>query len=208
MKGSTMRLAAAVSAAVREQAEAVGRETPAVRGSDLRSYTVDTVNADGTITTTDGVVARRLQSYVGPAEDDIVVISRSSSGNYYAHGRLAPSSSGLWVPLTLSSPFAATAGYYVPAYRLNLDGTASLSGMASMSGALAAGTTVATLPAGTPGPRPANRVRCTVQVAAGYFGVMTIEPSGPINLTDFNPALPGTGTKYAQFDVHSNYRLS
>lgn len=204
---ATARLVSDIAGAVREQAEAVGRGTPAIRGSDLRQHTVQAVNSDGTVTTTEGVVARRLPSYIGPAVNDVIVVSRSGAGNYYAHGRMA-SGTGVWTPLTLSAGWTATAGYYAPAYRMNEDGTASLSGLASMSGTLATGATVATLPVASPSPWPASRVRCTVQVAAGYFGVMTIETTGAIALADFNPALPGTGTKYSQFDTLSRYRLA
>ncbi|MEU5976396.1 hypothetical protein [Streptomyces sp. NPDC047315] len=193
-----------IAAAVRDQAIAASADSPRVRGADWRTATVATVNTDGTIVTTDGITARRLLSYSFPRAGDQVVITQSSAGNWVALAETAATGAGQWIAFSLASGWAATVGYYTPAYRINDDGTASLSGMASMTGALAAGATVATLPAEA---RPASRVRVTAQVAAGYFCVLTLDPGGAITTGDFNPALPGTGTKYSQFDVFGRYRL-
>ncbi|MFF5609245.1 hypothetical protein ACFY65_23140 [Streptomyces cellulosae] len=189
--------------AVRQAARRVGEQSPSVRGSDWRQAIVQTVNADGTVTTVDGIVARRMHTYLAPAEGDVIVVTVSSVGDWLAAGRMA-SGDGAWVPFTLAGTWTANANYYTPAYRLNGDGTASLSGLASMSGALTSGMVVATLPAAA---RPAKNVRVTVQVAVGYFGVMTIAPNGEITLNDYNPAPPSTGGKYVQFDGFSRYRL-
>lgn len=78
-----------LTAALRRQARRTGERTPSVRGSDWRLATVATVNTDGTIVTSDGVVARRLQSYQAPAVNDVIQISQSSSGNWLAEGRPA-----------------------------------------------------------------------------------------------------------------------
>ncbi|MEU4735026.1 MULTISPECIES: hypothetical protein [Streptomyces] len=203
MRPTAMRIGQEMAAAVQAQA-AIATDTPV----GMRQATVATVGTDGTVTTVEGFVARRLATYTGPAVGDLVLIS-PGPGGWYAHGRMAAASAGGWVPLTLASGWSATAGYYTPAYRLNGDGTASLSGMASMSGTLAAGAVVTTLPAEA---RPANRVRVTVQVAAasgtGYYGVMTINPDGTVTLGDYSAALPGTGSKYAEYDVLSHYRLT
>ncbi|MEU3447259.1 hypothetical protein AB0H29_08510 [Streptomyces thermolilacinus] len=203
MRPTAMRIGREMGAAVQAQA-AVAIDTPV----GLRQAIVTTVGTDGTITTADGIVARRLATYAGPAVGDLVLIS-PGPGGWYAHGRMAAASSGGWVPLTLASGWTAVSGYYAPAYRVNADGTASLSGMATMSGALAAGTVVTTLPAVA---TPASRVRVTVQVAAasgtGSYGVMTINPDGTVALGDFNATLPATGSKYAEFDTFSRYRLT
>lgn len=205
---STPSLARQLADAVRGQAVHAGASEPTIRGANWRLATVQSVGTDGTITTTDGIVARRTADYLGAAAGQVVRIGESSTGNWISDGPLG-SGSGTWVGISLASGWTTTAGYYTPAYQLLGDGTASLSGMASMSGALAAGTTVATLPAEA---RPASRVRATVQVAAaagvGYYGVMTLQPDGTIILGDFDAALPATGSKYAQYDVFGRYRLT
>ncbi|WP_109000760.1 H-type lectin domain-containing protein [Streptomyces rishiriensis] len=83
-----------LSAALRRQARRTGERTPSVRGSDWRLATVATVNSDGTIVTSDGVIARRLQSYQAPAVNDVIKISQSSSGNWLAEGRTAATGVG------------------------------------------------------------------------------------------------------------------
>lgn len=189
--------------AIKQQARRVGERTPTVRGSDWRQAVVQTVGTDGTVTTTDGIVARRLQSYPSPAAGDVIIVTISSSGNWLAAGRLAAGDGG-WTPLTLASGWTAIASYNTPSYRLYPDGTAGLCGIGTMSGSLAAGATVATLP---PEATPLKNSRVAVSVAPGYFGAMTVTNLGTVTLTDFNPTLATTGTKYAQFDALSRYRL-
>ncbi|MFI1830673.1 hypothetical protein ACH41E_30180 [Streptomyces sp. NPDC020412] len=201
MRPATHAITDRLAAAVREQALSACSE---VRGADWRTAMVATVNADGTVTTADGVTARRLASYPWPRTGDQVVISQSSAGNWIDLAETAAAGAGTWTAITLAAGWTATVGYYTPAYRINDDGTGSLSGMSSMTGTLAAGATVATLPTEA---RPASRVRVTAQVAAGYFGVLTLDPGGAITTSDFSATLPGTGTKYAQFDTFTRYRL-
>jgi hypothetical protein len=189
--------------AVKQAARRVGEQSPTVRGSDWRQAIVQTVNADGTVTTVDGIVARRMHTYLAPAVGDVIVVTVSSAGDWLAAGRMA-SGDGAWTPFTLAGTWTPNVNYYTPSYRVNGDGTASLCGLASMSGALTANMVVATLPAAA---RPAKSVRVTVQVAIGYFGVMTIAPNGEITLNDYNPTPPSTGGKYIQFDGLSRYRL-
>lgn len=195
---------ASVVQALGSEALGAAAADPQVRGADWRQAIVQTVNADGTVTTTDGIKARRRDTYLAPAVGDRIIVAISGNGNWLAHGRLA-SGDGAWVTLSLAAGWSANASYYTPAYRLNGDGTASLCGLASMSGTLAGGAIVTTLPAEA---RPAKQVRCAVQVAIGYFGVITIATNGDVSLNDYNPTLPTTGTKYAQFDVLSRYRLA
>ncbi|MCD9196083.1 hypothetical protein [Streptomyces albireticuli] len=75
--------------AIRRQAVQAGAETPAVRGADWRLATVATVNTDGTIITTDGITARRLETYRAPAVNDVIVVTVSGNGNWIAAGRMA-----------------------------------------------------------------------------------------------------------------------
>jgi hypothetical protein len=184
-----------------QSAQRAGEQAPSVRGADWRTAVVTAVGT-GTITA-DGLAWRCLETYARPAIGDVAVVSQSSNGNLIAWGRT--SSGATWTPVSLSGAWTANASYYTPAYRLWGDGTASLCGLASMSGTLASGTTVATLPAAA---TPAAQVRVTAQVAIGFFGVITITTAGAIQLSDFNPALPGTGTKYLQLDALGRYRLA
>ncbi|MFE7106648.1 hypothetical protein ACFU98_35415 [Streptomyces sp. NPDC057575] len=79
----------ALADALARQAADIGASTPAVRGGDWRLATVATVGTDGTITTTDGIVARRLESYTNPAVGDLIRIDVSSSGGWTTPGRTA-----------------------------------------------------------------------------------------------------------------------
>jgi hypothetical protein len=87
VSASTRPLPNLLAAAIREQAKAAGSETPSVRGSDWRLAVVSTVGSDGTITTSDGIVARRMETYVSPANSDLIVITQSGAGNWLAWGR-------------------------------------------------------------------------------------------------------------------------
>ncbi|WP_327300373.1 hypothetical protein [Streptomyces goshikiensis] len=201
MSGGTAR---GLADAIARQAVAASLDSPAVRGADWRQAIVDTVNIDGTITTTDDVVARRIGRYVSAAPGDLIVISVSGSGQWLALGRLATGTGG-WTTLPLASGWTAHTLFYTPAYRLNGDGTATLCGLAETTNALAAGATVATLPTEA---RPAKRVRVTVEIAGGVIGVMTILTTGAITLDDPTAAIPGAGSsKFAEYDAFGSYRL-
>lgn len=81
---------------------------PKARGSDWRTATVASVNAAaGTITTTDGIICRCMETYLAPAASDQIVISQSGSGNWLAAGRLAPGHETDWATYT---PTVANAG--------------------------------------------------------------------------------------------------
>ncbi|MCQ6554788.1 hypothetical protein NPS70_16505 [Streptomyces sp. C10-9-1] len=169
--------------------------------------TVSTVHTDGTCTVDTPLGStsrvRRLRSYDNPQVGDVVKVSRDPRGNWLIVGAQATANPA-WQSLTLSAGWSGHASYYTPAVRLHGDGTASLSGLASNSGTVTSGATVATLPAGT---WPTKQVRVAVQVAVGYFGVMTILPNGTIQLGDFSGTLPG-GNKFAEFDAMTRYRLN
>ncbi|MFF8589930.1 hypothetical protein ACF061_00580 [Streptomyces sp. NPDC015220] len=189
--------------ALQQQAKRAGERNATVRGADWRQGVVATAPGDGTITTTDGITCRCLTAYTAPKAGDVVIVSQSSSGQWIALNRLATVTRA-WTTLPLASGWTRLAAYYEPAYRLWDDGTASLSGMASMTGTLTSGTTVATLPAEA---CPASQVRCTVEVVTGIFAAMTLFPNGNITLGDFSATLNTTGQKLAQYDVFSHYRL-
>lgn len=135
-----------IASALRQQAVKAGSATPSVRGADWRLAEVDTVNADGTIETADGIIVRRMESYVLPAAGDIVVISQSSSGNWVALGRTATNSGG-WTALTLAAGYTNpghgyTASYLREGRRIWLRGR-----IGPTSGTIADGDTLLTLPA-------------------------------------------------------------
>ncbi|MFE3326904.1 hypothetical protein [Streptomyces sp. NPDC059176] len=73
--------------AIKQQAVAAGAETSAIRGGDWRLAVVATVNSDGTIVTSDGITARRTDTYVSPTVGDLIRIDQSSYGNWWAIGR-------------------------------------------------------------------------------------------------------------------------
>lgn len=95
MSGSVTQLADAI----RQQAVQAGAATPAVRGADWRTAIVQTVNSDGTVLTTDGITARRLESYTGPKAGDKVIVTTSSSGNWLALARTASAAAAIGVPV-------------------------------------------------------------------------------------------------------------
>lgn len=90
--GSDLAIHADLAAVLRTQAAQAGAASPAVRGSDWRQAVVSTVGTDGTVTTSDGIIARRLATYVTPAVGETIIISNSSTGNWLAVGRPATSS--------------------------------------------------------------------------------------------------------------------
>lgn len=93
---STARLAASVRRAARRSAAAA----PVVRGADWRLATVAVAGTDGTITCSDGVRARRLDSYLNPTVGDLIVLTRSGNGNWVAAGRCATGADTAWTSYT------------------------------------------------------------------------------------------------------------
>ena len=79
-----------LAAAVRRRAVQAALDEPSVTGSDWRQATVDTVQTT-TVTTTDGIIARRMEAYARPAAGDLIAITSASSGSWLAWGRLADS---------------------------------------------------------------------------------------------------------------------
>lgn len=136
--------------ALRQSAVQAGADSPQVRGADWRMAVVATVASDGTVTTTDGVTARRLAAYQLPAVGDLVLVSQSSSGSWVAINRAVPATGDEWQTPAFASPWAnytAGGGYQTARFRtaggeLIIEGLVT-TGATSVSGS----STVFTLPA-------------------------------------------------------------
>lgn len=143
------RAATAATAAARRTT----RTDPAARGADWRGATVATVGTDGTITTTDGVIARRAETYQAPVVGELIYISRNGAGNWIALGRPTggAAANGAWTNLPLASGFTTPHTVFGTAqYRLiTAWGTdrVELRGSISVSPYIFAQTTFATVPA-------------------------------------------------------------
>lgn len=188
--------------AIRHQAIQAGADTPQVRGADWRLGTVTAVGTDGTVTCDSAVVARRMDCYLSPTVGDQIIITQSGQGNWIALGRTAPlTTAGTWQTFSLNTGWTAfSSTYYTPAYRINGDGTAALSGLARAPASTTGTATVGTLPAGA---TPAKRARHITEVASGVFGVLDINADGTVQITDYS----GTAG-WAALDVASRYRLT
>lgn len=111
----------ALAAALGRQATQAGKTTPAVRGSDWYRAVVATVGTDGTVTTTDGIVALRDEAYQAPAVGDIIRVTVSSAGAAVALGRYAGATApnGAWTDIPLLAGFTTPQGIFGPAqYRI------------------------------------------------------------------------------------------
>ncbi|MFI9618166.1 hypothetical protein [[Kitasatospora] papulosa] len=146
MAGQAQSMADAIAQLAVEQ----GAATPAVRGGDWRMAVVATVGADGTITTTDGIVARRTAAYEAPLVGDQIRIAQSGAGSWIAEGRLVPTTGDGWVAPALTSPWANFGSGYQPArYRLYACGDVSIEGVVGTGATSVTGTSaVFTLPSG------------------------------------------------------------
>lgn len=100
MNSGAMSLGRELADAARKQAVDAGAETPSVRGSDWRLAVVATVGSDGTITTADGVIARRMETYLDPAAADLVAITISGKGDWLCWGRLGAGAGSAWTTYT------------------------------------------------------------------------------------------------------------
>ena len=119
-----------------------------VRRADWRTTAVAVVGSDGTVTTTDNVIARRAATYERPRVGDRIRITQSGSGNWVAEGRLAPAAGDDWVTPSLTSPWANFgAGYQPVRYRLYANGDVALEGVVGTGATSVSGTSaVFTLP--------------------------------------------------------------
>lgn len=176
-------------------------QDPSIRGADWRLAVVASVEATGTVTTTDGIIARRTDLYVTPVVGDTIILTISGIGNWLAIGRMAPvSTAGTWQDLTYSGTWSAWgAPYYPPAYRINGDGTVSLCGLARAPGSTTGTSTIATLPVAA---RPAQGVRLGAIVNSGVISALLVNTDGTIQIADY------TGTAvWAALDG-ATFRLS
>ncbi|MFG3173615.1 hypothetical protein ACGFZC_00925 [[Kitasatospora] papulosa] len=76
-----------LAGALRRRAVKAALDEPSVVGGDWRQAVVDTVQAT-TVTTTEGVIARRMDTYTGAAAGDLIAVTVASSGSWLAWGRL------------------------------------------------------------------------------------------------------------------------
>jgi hypothetical protein len=141
-----------LAAALERKTVRTGQSTPAVRGGDWRLATVTTVNSDGTVDA-DGIEdIRRLSTYQAPAVGDVIVISRSSTGNWLTHGRTVPTTGDAWQTPTLTAPWInyPGGGNYQPArYKKMANGIVVLEGLIASNGVSVSGVSNAlTLPTG------------------------------------------------------------
>lgn len=95
-----MSLDADLADAYLAQAMAAGSSSPTVRGADWRLATVATVGSDGTVTSDDGIVARRTEHYLDPGVGDLIVITQAGSGSWVALGRLGSGTGSAWTTYT------------------------------------------------------------------------------------------------------------
>ncbi|MDX3324748.1 hypothetical protein PV405_08715 [Streptomyces sp. ME02-6979-3A] len=77
-----------LAGALRRRAVQAVLDEPSAVGADWRQAVVDTVQAT-TVTTTDGIIARRMDTYVSAAVGDLIAVTLASSGSWLAWGRLS-----------------------------------------------------------------------------------------------------------------------
>lgn len=165
MRASVVAVATAMSAAVREQAQAVGEASPAIRGGDWQLAVVTAVATDGTLTAGGVSGIRRAQRFVDPVVGDTIIIAQNGAGNWVAWDRLA-TSVGEWTALPLTSGFSAAPGYFPPQYRI-VGREVHLRGSASKSTTLVSGDVWATLPVGA---RPSTDMDIVMGMTHGTNG--------------------------------------
>lgn len=194
--GQVQSMADAIAQLAVEQ----GAAAPAVRGGDWRTATVDVVGSDGTVTTTDGIVARRLDTYPAPQVGDQIRVAVSSAGSWVADGRLVPTTGDGWTAIALAGTWAALGGGTdpPPVCRITTDGLLELSGMVRGTAvAIGANAVIGTVPAGL---WPSMWVRgIAPTTTAQNYARIAIDPSnGTITLTNGSVAM--TATTWVQLD--------
>lgn len=196
MTSPVSSMARRLADAARTQAVQAGASEATVRGSDWRTATVSTVNADGTITTTDGIPARRLETYELPAVGDLIVLTQSSGGSWLAAGRMAPTTGDAWQTPVFAAPwqnYVGNGNYQLPRYR-RVGNEVIIEGLASTGTTSVTGTsTIFTLPVGY---RPATSFVFPAMTAGSAVrqldvfdtGIVRIAnvPAGAINYLSLN----------------------
>lgn len=143
---SQQAVAVAFADAIQGAAVQAGASSPEVRGANWRLATIATVNSDGTLVTTDGITARRMESYPIPAVNDVVVIDISGAGNWICRGRWSTGADA-WTLLTVGTGWTAGSSPDLPpSGRRKPDGTIELRGLVRMNSATPPSTAL-TLPA-------------------------------------------------------------
>ncbi|MGW4028260.1 hypothetical protein ACWEFL_02890 [Streptomyces sp. NPDC004838] len=199
------RLAADLADAAVRASTRAGAADPAVRGADWQFATVDTVAADGTITTTDGIPVRRMDTYQHPQPGDEIRITQNAVGNWVTDGRVVPTSGDGWTALPLLGAWVPNGGGSdpAPACRYTPDGLLQLSGMIKGT-AVAAGANanIATVPAP---PQKWIRGLAPTSVAQNWATVAINPVSGTISIT--NGPGPLLATSWIQLDpIHGRAR--
>lgn len=186
-------MAQSMADAIAELAVGQAAATPSVRRGDWRTAAIATVGTDGTVTTTDGIVARRLDTYPAPLVGDIVRIDQSGAGSWLAVGRTVPTAGDGWTVLTLSGAWVPNGGPTdaPPAARLTPDGELQLSGTIKGVAVGAGGNaSVGLLPAGISTTYWVRGVSPT-SIAQNYVRV-DVNPTGAITLANGSVALLAT----------------
>jgi hypothetical protein len=98
---------------IRRSTTTAVRADPKARGADWRRATVATVGTDGTITTADGIICRRMETYAHPLVGDLCVISQSGNGNWLTAGRLVGATDTEWTTYTPTVTNAGTATFSI-----------------------------------------------------------------------------------------------
>lgn len=189
--------------ALKQQATRAGAATPAVRGSDWRTAVVTAVGSNGTVTA-DGIPQIRcLESYVGPAVDDLIVIDQNSSGNWVTPGRTASTTApaGLWVAVPLLTGFTTPHSIFGPAqYRiLTVAGTrrVELRGSVTCTSAVTTQTSFSSALPTAARPPYARSMPCRRQVSSDSKGVTAVEVSTGGVLQIHGLASPNSTTWFA-----------
>ncbi|MCR8576460.1 hypothetical protein [Streptomyces sp. Isolate_219] len=149
--------------------------------------TVSVVNSDGTVTVTRGddtyPKVRLLSGYRDPAAGDTVQILKTTGG-WVCVGELRTTNPNTWTTLTLAANWSPFGGAYgAPSYRVNGDGTVSLSGMAGRSPTIAAPSTVLTLPVAI---RPPFKQRFVTQVSSSAYAALDVNTDGTVVIGDYS----------------------
>ncbi|MEV6854684.1 hypothetical protein AB0M89_12855 [Streptomyces microflavus] len=184
-----MSTAQDLAAAIKARAVQAGESAPTVAGADWRTATVASVQvAAGTVTTTDGVVARRLATYELPAVGDSIIISQSSSGSWIALDRTVPATGDGWQTPTLTAPWAPYSGggvFRPPRFR-RVGGEVILEGLLDTGGTSVSGTqTLFTLPAGY---RPDAGYVFTALTTGPAARQMSVLPAGVVQVVSLPAA--------------------
>jgi hypothetical protein len=133
-----------LAGALRKQTADVAAGSATVRGADWFRSVVGAVGTDGTITTTDGIVALRDEAYQAPAAGDIIRVTISSAGAAVALGRYAGTTAptGEWTNIPLLTGFTTPFAIFGPAqYRVI---TVAGSGRVELRGSVACSPAVTT----------------------------------------------------------------